>query len=121
MLERAELRAFFHIRLPLRIRLHRRALLRAVGRILVAPDVNVLVDVAGLRLQIGERLAQMPRLRPLAEFLVEREMLLDRAGTAGVRANVEQHVFLLIRIWVRCRAGRAGASESLEPISRSRT
>src|SRR5262249_5712646 len=52
----------FEIRLPFRIGHHRRAPAGAIGRILVDPDMDIAVDVAGLCDQPRQRLAEMPLL-----------------------------------------------------------
>jgi hypothetical protein len=57
--------------------------------------VDVAVDVAGLRLEVAERLAEVPLLRLEAVLLVERKMSLDGAGAADVSADIEEHRFLL--------------------------
>ena len=93
--QRAEFRDFLGVGQPLRIGPHRGAAHLAVGGILVSPDVDVLVDVAGLGGEEGERLAEVAGLRTLAHFLVERDVLLDGAGPAGVGTYVEQHGFPL--------------------------
>ena len=59
--------------------------------VLVDPDVDVLVGIAGLGREIGERLAEMLALRWLAEPFVEFQMGLDGAGTAGIGAYIKQH------------------------------
>ena len=95
VLQRAELGAFLRVGDPLGVGPHRGTAPLAIGGVLVHPDVDVLVDVAGFRDQVGERLAQVPGLWRLAQLLVEGDMRLDRSGPAGIGANVEQHAILL--------------------------
>jgi len=80
MFERAELGALFGVGDPLRVGLHGRATPRAVRCVLVGPDMDELIYVAGFGHQIGERLTEVTGLRPFAESLVKCEMFLDGSG-----------------------------------------
>jgi len=37
----------------------------------------------------------MSGLRSFAQALIQRQVFLDRSGTAGIGTHIEQHVFLL--------------------------
>src|SRR3954465_8029417 len=63
----------------------------AVCRILIHPDMDVAVDVAGLAHKPSQRLAVVPLLRDQAMLLVERELLAQRADADGIGAVIDQH------------------------------
>ena len=65
---------------PLRIRPHCGTLGLAIGRVLVDPDVDILVRVAGLAGAVEQGLPEMAGLRSQALFGVERQVLGDGAG-----------------------------------------
>ena len=87
--EGAEFRAFLGIGDPIRVRPKVRPLGFPVACILIGPDVDVLVRIAGLRRHVEQRLAEILRLRPGAQLGVYREVFFDRARTTGIGANVE--------------------------------
>jgi hypothetical protein len=53
------------------------------------------VDLAGFGVHVGERLAEMPRLRGEAVLLIEIEMGPDHARLDVIIAVIDQHAFLL--------------------------
>src|SRR3546814_9083888 len=90
--QRTQLGRALLIVLPAGIGLHRRALLLAVGGVLVDPDVDVLVGIARLGAQVDQRLAQMPGLRRLAVFLIDLEVGLQPAGLYPIGTDITEHL-----------------------------
>ena len=85
-----------------------------VGHVVVEPDVNVGVDVAGLGHQVSKRLAEMAFLGGKAMLLIECELFAERARAHGVGAMVQQHCKSLVLDGVssmqRLHAGRTVAN-----------